>query len=174
MKKAIFIALILILAGFLIYRQLGGFNPIEVNEVSRDGYVIAGKIFEGRYNDGNIRKLFFRVRDWSQSDSVSGDFVIVNFKDPSLDEKVIRNLVGVLVSDSAGHQLPAGFSYHHLEASRALQALINAHNLVMPRPGKVEKILQKEANSKGLALDSLSVEIYKSERELVIEIPVRD
>lgn len=147
----------------VLYFFLGGFSTIEMELVQSDGYRIQGRMFEGKYNAGELESLFFEMK--AIADSTGAMFAIVNFNE-SLNEETgdIKQFVGVVAK-----QTMDSLDSHEIPAGQIARASITAHNFVMPKPAKVRRALEKLSPN---SLVNYSIEVY-TEEKLLIEIPVQ-
>ena len=61
----------------------------------------------------------------------------------------------------------------YLPARKYINTTLNIHNLVMPKPEEIYEMATAFGKQQGMETDTLSIDMYKSERELVVLIPVK-
>ena len=149
------------------YFQLGGISNIEKNTVDVDNYLLIAMPFKGRYNSSELEEIFYSAR------AIGDQIVIINYPLPgdSTRDGFISQLIGTRVSEVPTN-IPIGFQPKTIEIAKVVQAKIDAHNLVMPKPNEIEEALRTYAEEQKLSLESYTIERYISNRELIIEIPI--
>jgi len=172
MKKWTIVAGIVIVAAlvFWLYIKLGGLEKVQLQYIqSPTAFLLAGEKYEGGYHSTEVEQIFVRARTLMEEGVLDGPLAVVNYG-PDEKAQKIEQFIGVLVSSK--QELPEGWSFLELAPENVVQATITAHNLVMPGPDEVREMAEETASREGGALLGYTIEIYKSERELVIVFPV--
>ncbi|MDN4165974.1 hypothetical protein QWY31_10705 [Cytophagales bacterium LB-30] len=172
MKKFLVIALLIFGVGLAIFYALGGFNPIQISETQAPAPFLVGQRFEGRYTDQRLSEHFFAAKAWKDKEAVNGTLAVVFYNDPEKAKGQSYNFTGLATADTS--KIPSGYEVIPYPAQRLLQARIEANSLVFPRPKTVQKELQAYAAEHGLRLDTLSIELYRSDRELLVQVPIKE
>lgn len=168
MKKYVILAALLmtvILSYF--YFQLGGVSDIQKSIVTVDGHMLVAKSFKGKYNSLQLEDIFYKAK------SVGDQLVIVNYPllGDSTEDGFIDQLIGSQVTIEP-NIIPTSFNVEEIATSRSVRARIDAHNLVMPKPGEIEAALRSYAKEQNLTLVGYTIERYLSDRELIVDIPI--
>lgn len=172
MKKFLLVALVIFSIGLIIFYSLGGFNPIQISETKAPAPYLVGQRFEGRYTDQRLSEQFFEAKSWKDKEGLDGTLAVIYYNDPEKAKGQSYNFTGLALADTS--QVPAGYEVIPYPAERLLQARIEANSLVFPRPKTVQKELQNYADANSLTLDTLSIELYYSDRELVVQVPIKE
>ena len=154
------------------YVLLGGFKQPVLSETKIPGYLLAGKEFRGQSNDRELGTLFEQAKEFNTKGQLPGTLAAIYYQTKDANKGNVHTFAGVIVQDSVA-ELPGGFVYRSVPASRAVRAEILAHFLVAPAPGKVQQDLAAFASQNGLKADTLVVEKYYGTRNIVLEIPVK-
>ena len=170
-KKILIIAAIAIavIVGFYIY--LGGLNEIKVSVEQVSDYHLAGKHFQGKANDPFVEDTFFEIRQHLENQKLEGTLTIVHYKDTTLSNKEVRLFIGVKLNKGTA-DLPEGYQRLTIPARQSIRATVEAHNVVMPKPGSVEAKIEEKAEALQISLAPLTIEQYVSARVLLVDVPV--
>lgn len=165
----------ILLAGVAVvsFVNLGGLADIEVKIEQTSDYRIAGKMYEGLYKSDELEKLFFQARDLAEKGTISSTLTVVNYPNTSDNEKYVKQFIGVLLENGNEDGLPDDFEIKTIEANLTTRATITSHNLVMPNPEDIYERAKEIAQQEGKELVEFSIEMYKSERDLVVDIPFK-
>jgi hypothetical protein len=157
----------------LLYACLGGFKDAQLSysEFSTQE-LIMGKSFEGKYNDSELEKVFFEVKEHYQSLSEKGELVVVNYPHSREEDGFIKQFIGIRFLTE--QPLPEGWETLEIATSGCIQATVLSHNLVMPRPHKIRAKAQDFALDKGMVLEDISIEKYLSDWELIVMFPIKN
>ncbi|MTI31667.1 hypothetical protein [Xanthovirga aplysinae] len=175
MSKKIILRLALFLflgVASIVYIQLGGFNEVKISVKENINYTLIGKSFEGRYKSKEVKNIFFDTRRLLEEGELHGTLAIIYDQDPSENEGNMKSFTGIILEKPIS-KIPKGFEERKFKAFTVVQAQINAHPLVMPTPEKIKEKLKIYAQEQGLELQDISIEKLVGERELVVEIPVK-
>jgi len=155
----------------LIYYTLGGFEKPTAEIIEVPGkYLILGEHFKGSYKSEDIGRLFTKAQSLLENGTVSGDLTIINYGSDDQAEQ-INQFVGILVT-RVPETIPTGYTTVEIHPSKVIRVKISSHNIVMPKPKKIRDLAAAEAKSYGITLPDNSIEIYKSQRELLIDYPI--
>lgn len=170
MKKYIIISLVVlavVLTWFYIF--LGGTEKLSFT-IEKNTFIVNGQHVRARYSDSAIEALFFQARDVAEKEA-SLDLAVINYAAPT---DTVDQVIGV-VSRSKIAQTFDNLDRKEQLAGTFIKAVINAHNLVMPKPEEVKEQASNFAKEKGLNIDErYTLEVYKNERDLEVYIPVKD
>ena len=174
MNKRAIIALgaIIFLGLGIIYVYFGGLNSVEVAVENVTDYNLVGKRFKGMNDSDTLRDAFFEARELAQSGEMDGVLTLVHYKDTTLTEEQVNVFVGIKLNAGTS-DLPSGYSRMTIPARRTVRARVEAHNSVMPSSETVENRLLKQAEDLGLELQDFTIEQYLNEREIWIDMPVK-
>ena len=164
----------LILVILALYSFLGGFNPVEISYRDVDSeYKMIGRSFEGKSNSKELGRIFESVRMLISEGLINGTVVLVNYNE-GYDEKTgsVKYFIGVPVEGSP-EDIPPNFEIRSYYLKKVIRAEINGHNLVMPSPEKVFDMAVEFAARDSLNLEDQYFEHYITERNIVIEYPVK-
>ena len=155
-------SLISILAGYYIYTSLGGNKDIVFSKEERE-FVIQGEQYEGDYNSKKVENIFEQAR--KRAEKLGGKLAVVNYGS-DVEAKQVSQFIGVILINE-GQKLEANeFEIRSLEPLYVIKAKIEAHNLVMPKPGFVRSEANEFDAKSQEPLSDTTIEIYSSEREL--------
>ena len=149
------------------YLQLGGMSDVQKGIVTIDSYLLVGKSFKGKYNSPQLEKIFYQVK------KMGGHLVVINYplQGDSTKRGFVYQVIGTQVKEGLKN-IPIGLHQRTIPTYRAVQARIDVHNLIMPKPKDIEEKLRTYAKKQDFSLENYVIERYLSNRELVIEIPI--
>jgi len=166
LKRITIIVITLLIAStlYILYKKLGGDQPIVFDISGQKSFTIVGALYSGNYNDRKVEELFVKARTLIENGTLSGDVAVINY---GSDERarMIEQFIGILV-ETPPATLPEGYEVRTLQAKNVVSTYINMHNLVMPRPEDVREGATNLAKKEGVLLDSLTVEVYEGESGL--------
>jgi hypothetical protein len=165
-RLVILSALLLVL--IIIYYRLGGFNEIEVDQVSFEHYHLAGQYIEGKYGDDSLRAAFLESKNLIESATIPGTLSILYYGEPEESTGKVKNFIGILVEDTT-YRLPAGWGYRSLEAKKGLRARVNAHPIALPSPSTINKKLEEKAQEANEKLSEVFIERFISNRTIEVD-----
>tara|TARA_R110001592_G_scaffold31788_1_gene111713 strand:- start:577 stop:1107 length:531 start_codon:yes stop_codon:yes gene_type:complete len=176
MKKYILIALaILVIGGGASYVYLGGLNSVEFTVENVNDYHLVGRMFQGQADAKEIEDYFFEAKDFAIGGTIDGELTILHYNDTTLAKKEIKLFIGVLLNNSADTlDLPVGYTLVKVPAQQTIRATILANNAVIPGPETIEARLKEKAEETGLTTQAFTIEKYISEKEMVIDMPVKN
>ena len=170
-KTLLFVLLPLGLLTLVGYYWLGGFNDIAIELVETSARPVLGKMYQGKYGDLALRKIFVQARQLQESDTVSGTLVVVNLDSASAGGKQVNQLIGVAL-DELPRFMPDGYQLDTLAAGTYLRAHVQAHPLVMPRPETINERLVNYATEHQFTTSGLPIEFYRASDTLWVEIRI--
>ena len=162
-----------VLVALIIYSQLGGLDEVVFETIDEAEYVLYGQSFEGWYSDPNLEKIFFETREVLDKAFPQGSLVVVNYAHEDARDGKVRQFIGIL-TDSEIARIPLAWEKKDISFNKGIRATITAHNLTMPKPQKVRIAAEEKAAVQGWRLADYSLEIYRSERKMVVEFPERN
>lgn len=173
MIKKVIIGAGVIVVIVAVYFYLGGADEVIVSHKKIDGYKIAGIDYEGRYRSEQLEQIYFDIKRKQETGVLEGELVVVNYilQGDSVENGFIRQFLGIQLSKSS-QKIPKGFTLKVIEAEMVISAVINAHNLVMPNPNKIDETISEYAKENNLKRVNFTIEKYVSDRELIIEVPI--
>lgn len=166
---AIGVAILVLIVG---YTYLGGLNKVEITLESVSDYNLVGIHYEGSEKGEDIEEAFTQAREYLLNNRLNGVLTLVHYNDSTLSEKQVKLFVGIKLNAGTS-DLPKGYKRLTIPASNAIRATIEAHNVVMPTPENIEKSMIEKATQLNLRLQNFTIEQYLSERNLLIEMPVK-
>jgi hypothetical protein len=165
-KKILIFGLpLVLLVLLLIYYQLGGFNKVRITIHEPQDIYIIGKEYSGRYQSKEAKDLYYKVKELINDRELKGYITIVNY--PTKNNSKVKYFIGVL--SQAQDTIDGWEQLEIRNYSKIIRLNFNKHNLVMPKPFKVREMAEDFAISKGYELKGLTIEKYKTERELEID-----
>ena len=159
-----------ILVVLVIYSRLGGLDEVTFEAIGRTEYVIYGRTFEGRYSDNKLEELFFETKEVLERDFPEQSLVVISYLHEDARDGQVKQFVGIPV-DGAAANFPPSWERREVSFDKGVRAVITAHNLAMPKPEKVRAAVEEQAADQGWKLADYSLEIYQSERQMVVEFP---
>lgn len=168
MKKIlpIVITIILVAAGYY-YFKLGGTEDIQFQFVEGENITIQAVHYEGRYSSNELEEIFVKMRDLSLEKELP--LVVVN-EGSDTEARELSQWIGVMLNE--GDTVAEGLIFRNFSNINAVETVINAHNMVMPRPEDVLEKATEFAQSDGLTLSEFTIEIYYKEDSLKVLFPV--
>lgn len=170
-KKIILIVLALIfIIGLYYYHKLGGFNEPEITLAEAPSYVIAGKPYQGKMTTKEFGKLFEEAETYLEKKTIRGTSAGVFYTNAEKETDSIKAFVGVILSDTL-QAIPKGYEKRRIPARKIIRAHIKSHLLVAPfiYPDIEEHAKLKKAE----LLHVPAIEMYPSDKEMIIEVPVK-
>lgn len=172
-KKVTLLAIVVAISVLVIgYFYLGGLNKVTISLESVSDYNLVGIHYQGREKNEAIEKAFITAREHLENGRLNGVLTLVHYNDSTLADKQVKLFVGIKLNQGTS-DLPEGYKRLTIPASNAIRATIEAHNVVMPTPENIEKSMIEKATQLNLRLQDFTIEQYLSERDLLIEIPVK-
>ena len=163
-KRIVIVVLLIVMVVAALYSILGGGGDIKFEVVTLQDLYIKGHAFKGNYNSPKAEELFFAAKNQAEINP-NASLTIVSY--PSKDKgKTIHQFIGASSVKDSVASLEGELL--HIPSQQVIQATISAHNLVMPTPNAVREQAQAFASANGYELDSISIEHYKSDRELQV------
>ncbi len=157
--------------GVFFYYKMGGFNAPELSIVNAPAYTIVGKAYEGRMNSKEFGELFEEADSLVKTGTVKGTSCGLFANNPASGKDVVKAFVGVM-PNAPVQQVPKGFELRTEPARKVAQAHVTAHYMLAPQ---VYPKLKEYADEKGIKInDTPALEIYKSEDEIIIQLPVKE
>ncbi len=171
LKKIILIGLpmTLILSG--VYYQLGGFNEVEVQLINTNNYVIAGREYQGLFNEDSLSNYFIQIKEYADDGQSEGVVGVVTYGLDSVPRDSIHQFFGIMIGASP-YKIPEDFEVDTLYAQKAVRAIVCAHPMVMPHPDQVITKIRAYAQKVGLSIKDYSIEQYTEENEIWVDIPL--
>jgi hypothetical protein len=165
-------AVIILGSAVYFYSKLGGFSKTDMRVVTSQEYFIVGKAFKGIMKDPAFGRLFqdadtFIVKNNLKGKAWTGG---IFYNSPLKDKDTLIAFVGVILKDTLS-PLAAGYSYRSLPARKVIRASIKSHYLFAPSIYPDIEDYAKENKLQSLQVPS--IEIYPSEDEVVVEVPVK-
>ncbi len=166
------ILVLLILIGTSIYYLLGGFKEVEVYEVPGEKRNIVGKYFRGYYAHPDLESIWQETQQLLQSGSLTGELVVVNYQNDSLDNDEVEQFIGISLSGGMA-EIPAGYDVLEINTSQKLAIYLSMHPLVRPNPITIENMFADYAAGKELSTEPLTIEIHFPDNSMSIETPIQ-
>src|SRR5210317_594349 len=137
MKKALGIAVIILIGGLVLNNLLGGFQKVEVDLIDATNYYVYGKEFAGRYNSDKLQGLIDETRTRLSENLLEGELVIINYQDERSEKRGdLKQFIGVLSTSENTKNEQSGLLLRKIELSQVIEARIEVVKLVMPSPEK--------------------------------------
>lgn len=173
MKKSSKITLIVLgiifIVGLFFYYRLGGFNKPEITMVVAPAYQIAGKPYTGKMTTKEFGSLFKEAETHIEKKNLEGRVSGIFYTKPEKENDTIAAFVGVILNDTL-QKLPEGYTLKVIPERKIIRATIHAHILVSPFIYPDIEDYAKEQKVELLHVPA--VEIYLSNSEMIIEVPV--
>jgi effector-binding domain-containing protein len=164
------LAFVILVLGVFLYTYFGGFEDPVITVTNSKSFTIAGFSYEGQMNDkafgNNFRKADSLVNNKIVTGKVAGYF----YNQPKQGEDKIKAFVGVIVDDTTVTSI-SNLQKKTFPERKVVQAVIEAHYMIMPV--NIYPKIQEFAKEKNLKISEESVEIYESDKKLVIQVPVK-
>jgi predicted transcriptional regulator YdeE len=172
-KKVTLLAIIVAISVLVIgYMYLGGLNKVDITLESVSDYNLVGIHYEGKEKSEDIENAFITAREHIENGRLQGVLTLVHYNDSTIAEKRVKLFIGIKLNEGTS-DLPEEYKRLTIPASNAIRATIEAHNVVMPTPENIEKSMVEKATQLNLRLQDFTIEQYLSERDLLIDIPVK-
>jgi hypothetical protein len=163
-KRTLILLVSILLLSVVIYAWLGGFASMEYELVERETITVSGEEFIGRPTQQELEDIFYTYRD--KADSLNEFLVVINYPMPDTTANV-RQFIGVPVEIE-------GEMMRKIPTGKFVQVRLEKNLVVSPSPEKVLKEASEFASSRGLILDSVSVEFYSREADPLILFSVKN
>ncbi|MFY0593763.1 hypothetical protein [Roseivirga sp.] len=155
-----------------VYFYLGGLNSVEYSVENVSDYNLIGVPFKGKAKDKAIEEAYFEAKEYVESGSIAGTLTLVHYNDTTLADGEQKLFIGIKL-DAGIADLPANYERMTIPVKRVVRASIEAHNSVMPSPGKIEDNLYKRADELNIRLQDFTIEQYVSANLLIIDVPAK-
>ena len=169
---ALVFAVVIIASALYLYSKLGGFSKVTMSVISSPEYIIAGKPYKGTMKSPLFGRLFQDADTFIVKNNLKNKAWVcgVFYNNPEKDKDTILAFIGVVVKDTSGTITP-GYTYRRIVPRKVIRANIKAHYLFAP---SIYPDINKYAEENKIQLKQVpSIEIYPSEDEVVVEVPVK-
>jgi hypothetical protein len=166
LKAFLAIVVLLITVAAVAYFYLTKSQSVEVSIQQGQKYRIAGKYYEGKYGDRALEKIFSQMRSLLEEEAIRGELTVLYYRDPETETGRIKNFIGIL--PESGSQIPASLEVRSFSPENTITVRVHSHPAVMPRPNTIKEIMEEEVLSKGYELDSIFMEKYLSNEDIVV------
>lgn len=167
-RLAFFIPILLFLLVIIAFWQMGAFNEPEFAYTKSPEYSLAGRTFEGSLAAEGYQKLQQEVQQNWKAGTLDGTRAVYFFNNPDTS-KVVRVLVGLLVSDSS-QALPEGWTYHRLPAREVIKTVLSTSRWIAPNPQEMYVQTAGYAQENGLQLGEGILEKHHESGRIVMEV----
>jgi len=172
-KKATLLAIAVAISVLVIgYMYLGGLNKVEITLEPVSDYNLVGVHYQGRHKSKKIEAAFVDAKEYLENKRLQGVLTLVHYNDSTLVDDHVKLFIGIKLLMGTS-DLPDGYKRLTIPAFNAIRATIEAHNVVMPSPESIENSMREKAEQLNLRLQDFTIEQYISERELLIEMPIK-
>ncbi len=170
-RKFLVAIAILVAFGVGIYAYLGGFSGPTVSVTTSEPLLLAGQAFEGTVKDDAFGNAFRKAAELRDSEEMGGVLGNVYYNNPESKSDSIKAFIGLVIQDSTIN-LPEGYELLRVPGGReVVRAEIEAHYMVAP--GKLYEAIFDHAKDNKLQLQDFYVEWFPTDREAVVEVPVK-
>ena len=145
----------LILFGFGIYWQLGGFNKISFSIKERQDIKLLGLSYRGTPQDEQLGITFQTIEKLIEKYPETTLHTIY-YTEPAGKLDTLEAFVGVEYSDL--FEIKENLEIVEISCTQIIEADIQAHKLVMPSPNSVEDELEAFAMDNGLTTQGIYVD----------------
>lgn len=148
------------MVSLILYYILGGFKPVVYSVIPGGKYIIIGKEYIGVNNSNTLETLFTEVKEKINTSFTDGTLTIV-YDDEKYDAEYnqVGYFIGIYVQETPS-AIPDGYTLREYGPSKTIRAVINSHNLVMPKPDNVRQKAIELAEAEGMKLSNYSLEKY--------------
>lgn len=160
------LVLLVLIAGAAGYFYLTKSQSVNVRLEKGEKYRIAGKYYEGKYGDRQLEKIFGDMRTLLQQGDIAGELAVLYYGDPHNETGKVKNFIGILPEQGA--KIPESLEVRTYTPDHTLTIAIHSHPLVMPRPTRVRSMMEDEAEQNGYELDSIFLEKYLGNEDIVV------
>ena len=162
----------IVLVVLVIYSRLGGLDEVDFATIGKTEYVLYGRVFEGRYSDNKLEELFFETKEILERDFPQQSLMVISYPHEGARDGLVKQFVGIS-TEGVAINLPSSWERREISFNKGIRAIITAHNLAMPKPEKVRAKAGERAAEQDWQLADYSLEIYQSERQMVVEFPAK-
>lgn len=153
---------------YKLYKDMGGFDPVEVYELKPIKRIIVGKYFNTIHSDKEIDAHMTRCRELILNNKIDGELMVVHYLNDSLGAYDIEEFIGIdLAQDMA--EIPVDFEVREYESKKRLAIFLSMHPFVRPTTENVESLITAHALDTNLELEPFFMEIYYQDNSLSIE-----
>lgn len=153
LKLLIFTALLLIVGGLIGFYQLGGFNPVVIEERTMD-FTLSGTYYRGTPQDKRLALAFKQIQEVQETNPETRLHTIYIIE-PAGKLDTMEVYVGI---DKDLPAIMGTWDRLVFNDKRFLVASIQGNRFVMPGPKKVQKKLRQFAEDNGLELEELFID----------------
>ena len=171
-KSIVALLAVMVVGAVAVYFYLGGLNYVAVEVQTVSDYNLVGFHFQGEGDSDTLRKGWQQAKTLIESGKLNGTVAVLHYKDTTLAEGKVKVFMGVRL-DKGTSDLPDNYTRLTVPARRTVRATISAHNAVMPNSETIEERLLKKAEESRLELQNFTIEQYLNEKELWVDMPVR-
>jgi len=151
-----------------LYFHLGGFEEVKVYKLEPINRTVAGKNFYTHYRDETPRDFGVICKQMLDSGEVSGELVVINYKNDTIHRDYIHQFIGIELSEDLS-EIPSDFDIKELESKERYAVFLSMHVIVQPRPHVIESMLEQRAQSDNQQLEDFFFEIRYPDNSLSVE-----
>lgn len=153
---------------FSVYKNLGGFDKVEVYELEPIKRTLVGRHFFTRYTDKALEDQFMRCRELIATNQISGDLMIVTYQNDSIEGDEIDQFIGIGLKEDVA-EIPVDFDIVEFTSNTRYAVFLSMHPMVRPTPEELEGRMWAKAQEDGLELEDYFFEIHYQDNSMSLE-----
>ena len=153
---------------YYFYKDMGGFNEIEVVELEPITRTIAGSSYVGKAQTPEYEALVAKCVDQIKNNQLKGVLTIITHKHDTLENTEMNIFVGITLQSSMA-EIPYDFEVKELTSNERYAVNLTMHPMVRPSVEEVEDLLIQHAQNQSKSLLPLFVELYNMDNTMTVE-----
>ncbi len=153
---------------FHFYKQMGGFDELQVVELEPIKRTIVGSSYQGKAQTPKYEELVAKCVDQIKNNQLKGVLTIVSHKHDTLENNEMNIFVGVTLQSTMA-EIPYDFEVKEFTSNKRYAVYLSMHPVVRPSVERVEKLLEDYAKSNSEELLPLFIESYDMDNSMTVE-----
>jgi hypothetical protein len=170
MKKlgiAVLILVVVITLGYVVFDQLGGNTPIQIEIVESSPPTLAGKTYRGTPQDRKLGETFQSIESLLAINPGKKVHTIY-YQEPAGKLDTMEVFISLDLPFA-----PAELETKTFSETRFLRATIGGNKWVMPGPEKVKNLMRNYAEENKLVLSGIFIDKLVSDSEVQVIAPIK-
>jgi len=160
------LAFLLLIGGIIAYTYLGGFEEPRITIKETPSFTIVGYPYLGKMNVKVFGATFDKADSLLHNKILKGYEAAYFYNQPKGPKEELKAFIGILAKDTSLVSLEKRV----FPSAKVVEAVINMHYLIIPI--NIYPKIQKFAEKNKLKLSPESVEIYASNKKLIVQVPI--
>jgi len=153
---------------FYFYKQMGGFDELQVAELGPIKRTIVGSTYQGKAQTPEYEALVAKCVDQIKNNQLKGVLTIISHKHDTIENNEMNIFVGISLQSSMA-EIPYDFEVRVLESKKRYAVNLTMHPMVRPSVESVEQQLLQYAKDQSETLLPQFIELYYMDDTMTVE-----